>query len=65
MNRFNTAGWVVVGAVLIVLGFILKSGIVEFLLDVIGWIMIVVGIVVLVLGLGSLIFGRRRGSGRF
>ena len=65
MSSFNTAGWILVGIVLIILGFILKSGIVEFLLDIMGWLLIIVGIVALVLGVGGMIFGRRSRSGGF
>ena len=65
MNSFSTAGWILVGIVLIILGFMLKSGIVEFLLDIMGWLLIIVGIVALVLGVGGMIFGRRSRSRGF
>ncbi len=61
----SNAGWVAIGAVLIILGLILQSGIIAWLINIIGWLIIILGIIVVVLGIGSLIFGRRRGASRF
>ena len=48
------------GALLVILGWVLISPAVAWLIKVIGWVLIVVGIVVVILGIGSLIFRSRR-----
>lgn len=48
------------GALLVILGSVLISPIVAWLIKAIGWVLIVVGIVVVILGIGSLIFRSRR-----
>ena len=50
---------VVVGIILLVTGFLLRSGLIAWLLDIMGLLLIIVGIIVIVIGLVSLITSRR------
>ena len=59
MAKFGAAGWIVVGVILLVLGFLLKSRLIEWLLDVAGWIIIIIGIIAVVVGIISLLTGKR------
>ena len=62
MGLFQKGSWIVVGVVLLVAGLLLRSGLIEWLLDIMGMLLIIVGIIVIVIGLVSLITSRR-GSG--
>ena len=63
MGSMNTAGWLVMGIILVVLGFLIRSDIISAILEVIGWIIIILGIVIIVFGLFGAITGRRRSGG--
>ena len=65
MDRFGAGGWIVVGIALIVLGWLVQSGIVEFLLNIIGWMIGICGVIAIILGGFSLISGKKSGSGNF
>jgi uncharacterized membrane protein (DUF441 family) len=62
---FGKGSWIVVGVLLIIAGALLKSNLIEWLLDFTGWIMIIVGIVVVIIGLIGLATGRKGGSDGF
>ncbi len=65
MGMFGSGGGIVIGIALVVLGLLLKSRLVEFLLDIIGWAIIIVGIIAIIAGGVSLITGKKRGAGGF
>ena len=65
MDKFGAGGWIVVGLALIVFGYLLQSGLVEFLLDIVGWIIIIGGVIAIILGGVSLITGNKGRSGGF
>jgi uncharacterized membrane protein len=65
MGNFGAGGWLVMGIVLLVLGFLVRSSLFEFLLDFTGLILIVIGIIAIVVGLISMITGRGQRSGGF
>jgi sulfite exporter TauE/SafE len=65
MGNFGTGGWLVIGIILVVLGWLLKSNIFELLLDIAGWILIIIGIIAVVMGLINMITGGRRRSSGF
>ncbi len=65
MGMFGSGGGIVIGIALVVLGLLLKSRLVEILLDFIGWAVIIVGIIAIIAGGVSLITGKKRGAGGF
>ena len=65
MDKFGAGGWIVVGIALILLGWLVQSGIVQFLLNIIGWLIGIAGVIALILGGFGLIFGKKGRSGGF
>jgi hypothetical protein len=65
MGNFGTGGWFIIGIILVVLGLLLRSGLIQWLLNAIGMILIVVGIVAVLVGVVSMIAGGRRRSSGF
>ncbi len=65
MDKFGAGGWIVVGIALLVLGWLLKSNLLEAILDIVGWIIIIIGVIAIILGGVSLITGKKGGSGNF
>ena len=65
MDKLGAGGWIVVGIALIVLGWLVQSGIVAFLLNIIGWVIGICGVIAIILGGFSLISGRKGRSGGF
>ena len=65
MGLFSKGGLVFIGGILVVVGFLLQSRLIEWLLDVMGLILIIVGIIVVVVGLVSLATGRKGGSSSY
>ncbi len=65
MAKFSAGGWILVGIALIVLGWLVQSGIVEFLLNIIGWVIGICGVIAIILGGFSLITGNKGRSGGF
>ena len=61
----SPAALVVVGIVLIVLGWFVQSNIFEWLLDVLGVIIIVIGVIVVIIAGISAFSGRNKGSSGF
>ena len=59
MDKLGAGGWIVVGIGLILLGLLVQSGIVEFLLNIIGWIIGIGGVIAIILGGFSLILGKK------
>ena len=52
---------ILIGIVLIVIGALLQSRLIEWLLDVMGIILVIVGVIVLILSVVQMITGRSRG----
>jgi hypothetical protein len=65
MDKLGAGGWIVVGIALILLGWLVQSGIVEFLLNIIGWIIGIGGVIAIILGGFSLILGKKDRAGGF
>ncbi len=63
MDKFGAGGWIVVGIALIILGAVLRTGILQWLLDVMGWILIIMGVIAIILGGFSLISGKKGRTG--
>ena len=61
----SPAALVVVGIVLIVLGWFVQSNLFEWLLDVLGVIIIVIGVIVVIIAGISAFSGRNKGSSGF
>ena len=51
MNKSSGLGLLFIGLVIVVLGVLIQSAIIEWLLDVVGWIAIIGGAVIGVIGL--------------
>ena len=62
MSNFRGASLLMLGLIVIAGGWFVQSGIVEWLLDVIGFIMIVTGILAAVVGLIQMLTGGGRRS---
>ena len=60
MDKLGAGGWIVVGIALILLGWLVQSGIVAFLLNIIGWVIGIGGVIAIILGGFSLILGKKR-----
>ena len=65
MGIFGKGSAIAVGVILIALGFLVKSRLIEWLLDITGWIIIIIGIVVVVVGVVGLATGSKGRSGGF
>ena len=65
MAIFGKSSLIVIGVIILIAGFLLRSNLIEWLLDAMGLILIIVGIIVVVVGLVSLVTGRKSGSGGF
>ncbi len=65
MDKFGAGGWIVVGIALLVLGWLLKSNLLEAILDIVGWIIIIIGVIAIILGGVSLITGKKGRGGNF
>jgi len=65
MDKFGSGGWIVVGIALIVLGWLLKSNLLEAVLDIVGVIIMIGGVIAIILGGFSLISGKKGRSGGF
>ena len=60
MGMLGKTGWVGIGIILLVVGFLLRSGLIQWLLDLMGLILIVVGVIAVVAGLIGMITGKNR-----
>jgi hypothetical protein len=62
VNRLGSSSLIVTAILLVILGAILRSGIIDWLIDVIGLLLIVLGVILGVLGLINLLTQSRRKS---
>ena len=65
MGKLGGGGLLVVGLGLALVGWIIASGIVEFLLDVIGGATILAGVVLVVVGIVKMFTGNKSGASDF
>ena len=65
MKMFGSGSGIVIGIALVVLGLLLKSSLVEILLDFIGWSIIIMGIIAIIAGGVSLFTGKWGRAGNF
>ena len=65
MGKVGAGAWLVLGVILIIVGFLLKSNLVEALLDLMGWIIIIVGVIAVIVALVTMITGKGRSSGNY
>ena len=65
MKMFGSGGGIVIGIALVVFGLLLKSSLVEILLDFIGWSIIIMGIIAIIAGGVSLFSGKKGRAGNF
>ena len=59
MGLFGKGGMVALGVILLVVGILLRSGLIQWLLDLMGLILIVVGVITVIVGLVGLITGKK------
>ena len=52
---------ILIGIVLIIIGALLRSGLIQWLLDFMGIILVIIGVIVLILAVVQMITGRSRG----
>jgi len=62
---FGKGSGIVVGIILIAAGALLKSGLVEALLDLTGWIIIIIGVIFIIVSVVGLVSGKKSGAGGF
>lgn len=58
----GNAGTLIVGIILVILGAFLLTGIVDFLIDMMGWIVLIIGVLLIVFGLFHLFAGGKKGE---
>ncbi len=65
MNNLGNGGLILVGIALVILGVLIQSDILEWLLDIAGFVLIASGIVVGVVGLVKMFTGSKDGAGGY
>ena len=60
MGMLGKSGWVGIGIIFLVVGILLRSGLIQWLLDLMGNILIVVGVIAVIAGLSGMITGKKR-----
>ena len=60
MGMLGKSGWVGIGIIFLVVGILLRSGLIQWLLDLMGLILIVVGVIAGMAGLIGMIYGKNR-----
>ena len=60
MGTLAKGGWITLGVILLVAGLLLKSGLIQWLLDLMAVILIVLGVISVIVGLVGLITGKNR-----
>ena len=60
MGMLGKSGWVGIGIIILVVGILLPSGLIQWLLDLMGLILIVVGVIAVIAGLIGMITGKNR-----
>ena len=58
MGALGKSGWILGGIILLVVGLILKTGLIQWLLDLLGWVLIIIGAIALIIGIISLFTGK-------
>ena len=58
----GNAGTLIVGIILVILGAFLLSGIIDFLIDMAGWIILIIGAIIIVFGLFHVFAGGSKGE---
>ncbi len=62
MDKLGGSSLLIAGIVLAFLGFVLRTGLIKWLIDVTGFILIILGIVLIIIGAIQMFSGRGRGS---
>ena len=65
MGLSGAGGWLGLGVVLIIVGFLIKSDFISGFLELMGWILIIVGVIAVIVALVNMISGKGRRSGGF
>lgn len=60
MSKLSGGGLLLAGVVLIIVGFFVQSGILEWLLDVIGFVVVALGVMLGIVGLVQMFSGGRK-----
>ena len=60
MGMLGKGGWITLGIILLVAGILLRSGLIQWLLDLMGVILIVLGVIAVIVGLVGMITGKNR-----
>ena len=60
MGMLGKSGWVGIGIIFLVVGILLRSGLIQWLLDLMGLILIVVGVIAVIAGLIGMSTGKNR-----
>ena len=60
MGMLGKSGWVGIGIIFLVVGILLRSGLIQWLLDLMGLILIVVGVIAVIAGLIGMITSKNR-----
>ena len=58
MEFLGKSGWILGGVILLVVGVILKTGLIQWVLDLLGLALIIIGAIALVIGIISLFTGK-------
>ncbi len=62
MGRMSSGGLVIAGIFIVIVGALLQSSILEWLLDIIGFVVVVIGVILVVYGLVKMFSGGNRTS---
>jgi hypothetical protein len=65
MNKLGGSGLIVAGIFLVVLGWLIRSNILEWLLDILGFVVIAAGVIVGIIGLIKTFSGGKSGSSEY
>ncbi|MCH7745001.1 MAG: hypothetical protein IIB15_06765 [Chloroflexi bacterium] len=65
MNKVGGSGLIVVAILLVLLGLVLRLGIIDWLIDVTGFLLILIGVVMGIVGLVQLFSGKGKSSSSF
>ena len=60
MGLLGKSGWLGIGIILLVVGILLRSGLIQWLLDLMGLLLIIAGVIAVIVGLVGLITGKNR-----
>ena len=65
MKKLGGGGLLIAGIVLVLLGALIQSDILAWLLDILGFLIIVAGVIVGIMGIISMISGKKDGASDF